>query len=251
VALLGTIASGHMAIPHLRQGRLLAALGLGVLFLAGTAYTIVSAGARNAEVAARKAEAIEQANADRAVVAAERKVAQAMLEQEAGLLARECKSGAGSKCKGIQASISVYQAAVAGHDAKLDRLGPVRSPNAGLAHAAKVFAVLTGQPAQTIESGLVLTLPFLLVLVVELGTITFWSVALRSETIAAPTPPKDKAPLPVLPEIAQSETARVIDWAKAFEAKHGRGPTQAEIRTAFDLAKSTAHRIYHGHLRVA
>lgn len=250
-ALVGTITAGHMCGPHAKSGHWLAALGLAVLFVSGTVYTVISAGSRNAEVQIRKAEAIDATNAERVTISNERKIAVIMLEDESARLARECRSGAGSKCRGIQASIDVYRAAVTGHDAKLERLGPARSANAGYRHAAKVFEVLSGVPAASIEAGLILVMPFLLVLIVEFGTLVWWSVALRSETVIAPTPPADKAPLPVVPDLEASETDRVISWAKAFEAKHGRQPKQAELRAAFDLAKSTAHRIFHTHLRVA
>jgi hypothetical protein len=247
VALVGTIASGHMALPHLKQGRLLAALGLGVLFLAGTAYTLISAGARNAEVSARKAEQIIQVNADRAGVLSERQAARAMLDEERALLVKECKSGAGSKCRGIQQSIAVYAAAVAGHDARLERLGPMRSANAGMAHAAKVFAAVSGVPASSIESRLVMVMPFLLVLVVELGTLTFWSVALGCETFVPPAPPADRAPIP---EREETDSERVADFVKRYREKHGVNPSQSEIRSALDLPKATCWRIYH-ELRLA
>jgi hypothetical protein len=116
-ALVAALASGHMALPELKAGRVLSALTLGLLFVGSTSYVVISSGARNAETAAVKAAAIAQVNADRARVEAERSKAQAMLDEERKALARECASGKGKRCEGIKAAEAVYSAAVLGHDA--------------------------------------------------------------------------------------------------------------------------------------
>lgn len=248
-ALVGSVTAGHMSIPHLKQGRVIAALGLGILFCAGTIYTVISAGSRNAEMQIRKAEVIGQSNAERTTIEAERAAAERMLDEERRLLSKECKSGDGAKCKGISKSIAVYEAAVRGHTADLAKLAPVRAPNAGYAHAAKVLAALpfVTVPAGSIEVSLNLLMPFLLVVIVEFGTLVWFSVALCSEACEAPQPPAARAPIP---ERVETDTAKVADFAKRYREKHGTNPTQAEIRTALDLPKATTWRIYH-ELRLA
>jgi hypothetical protein len=45
-----------------------------------------------------------------------------------------------------------------------------------------------------------------------------------------------------VPEVIEEEP-NVVDWAKAFEAKNGRGPKLAEVTAAFpDLSRTTAWR---------
>jgi hypothetical protein len=133
-ALVAALASGHMALPELNAGRVLSALTLGLLFVGSTSYVVISSGARNAETAAVKVAAIAQVNADRARVEAERSKAQAMLDAERKAMARECASGKGRRCEGVQATVAVYAAAVAGHDAKLWTMKPAQRENAGYAH---------------------------------------------------------------------------------------------------------------------
>jgi hypothetical protein len=90
-------------------------------------------------------------------------------------------------------------------------------------------------------------MPFLLVLIVEFGTLVFWGVALgvKMLPIANDNGPKEPDVVPV-PEIEPTADERVVSWSKAFEAKHGRNPSQAEIRSAFpEIARATVHRIVH------
>jgi hypothetical protein len=143
-ALVAALASGHMALPELKAGRVLSALTLGLLFVGSTSYVVISSGARNAETAAVKAVAIAQVNADRARVEAEQSKAQAMLDEERKPMARECASGKGRRCEGVQATVAVYAAAVAGHYAKLGTMKPAQRENAGYAHAAEVLAAIPG-----------------------------------------------------------------------------------------------------------
>jgi hypothetical protein len=115
--------------------------------------------------------------------------------------------------------------------------------------AGKVFAALpfVRTDAKTITDSLTLFMPFLLVLIVEFGTLVFWGVALgvKMLPIANDNGPKEPDVVPV-PEIEPTADERVVSWSKAFEAKHGRNPSQAEIRSAFpEIARATVHRIVH------
>src|SRR5262245_8806853 len=53
--LVGTFASGHLLWGQLQQWRIVPALGLTVLFAAGTFYCVTSAGGRNAAAQGEKA----------------------------------------------------------------------------------------------------------------------------------------------------------------------------------------------------
>lgn len=66
-----------------------------------------------------------------------------------------------------------------------------------------------------------------------------------SEAISVPVndnPPADKVPVP---DLAETDAEKVADFAERFRAKHGRNPSQAEIRASLDLPKSTTWRLYH------
>jgi hypothetical protein len=200
-ALVAALASGHMALPELKAGRVLSALTLGLLFVGSTSYVVISSGARNAETAAVKAAAIAQINADRSLVEGERSKAQAMLEEERAALGRECATGRGKRCEGLKATVAVYEAAVTGHDAKLAKMMPAQRENAGYAHAAEVIAAIPGvtASASNIERRLKLLMPFIVVLIAELGTIAFLNIGIGHVRKAAPA--KDRIPINPVPTI--------------------------------------------------
>ena len=257
-AIIGTITAGHMAWPHLRAGRVVGALGLCALFVAGTVYVVVSAGARNAEVQASKAEAVRQHNADRLDLVKQVAEARQRLGEAQQSLSSECKSGKGKRCEGVALTVDERGDRLSMLEAKLRIVGPAQAENAGYAHAARVFAAfpLVSAGSEAIEARLTLLMPFLLVLVAELGTLVFWSVAfetvpMRSEARSMPVndnPPADRAPVldvPPVPDLTPTDRDRVLNWADAFRVKHGRFPTQAEIRDAMELPKTTVWRLYH------
>ena len=237
VAIIGTIAAGHMIAPQVAARKLVAAFGLIVLFLAGTGYTVISAGARNAEVQAVKAAKVRQVNTDRADV--EKQVAEARrrhreAEDEA---ARECGGGLGSKCKGKQATATERASHLAILEARLERVGPAQNENAGYRHAAEVFATVLPWSTQQIERTLVLTMPFLLVLICEWGTLVFWSVGLGHRDPDGGS----EADLPDVPDV--DDTDKVLDYVQAFQARNGRKPKIPELQAAFEgLPKTTAWR---------
>jgi hypothetical protein len=258
-ALVAALASGHMALPELKAGRVLSALTLGLLFVGSTSYVVISSGARNAETAAVKAAGIAQVNADRARVEAERSKAQAMLDEERKAMARECASGKGRRCEGVQATVAVYAAAVAGHDAKLGTMKPAQRENAGYAHAAEVLAAIPGVAAAPveIERRLKLLLPFVVVVIAELGTIAFLNIGLghvqrpvlvtfrvpRFPVSTIPTKPVPTKPAPPNPRgRGRKADQRVIDFSERFSRKFGRAPSGSEIKAEFpELPVSTAY----------
>jgi hypothetical protein len=250
-ALVAALASGHMALPELKAGRVLSALTLGLLFVGSTGYVVISSGARNAETAADKAADIGQLNADRARVETERSKAQAMLDEERKAMARECASGKGRRCEGVQATVAVYTAAVAGHDAKLATMKPAQRENAGYAHAAGVLAAIPGVAAAPveIERRLKLLLPFVVVVIAEIGTIAFLNIGLRHVRKLAPANPVARPgnggkTSPEKPRGRRGRKAdpKVIEFSDWFSRTHGRAPTGRDIRSQFpDMPRQTAH----------
>ncbi len=274
-ALVAAIASGHMVWPAAKAGRIVTALMLMVLFLAATGYVVVSSGARNAETAGAKAATAETVTRTRAEIEKMQREASFILGSCAagtprdhvgircGLrdaMTKECATGKGKACDGKSYSVATYEAALDGYDRRLAKLGPVTAPNGGYAHAAKVLAALPGVTAAAadIEARLVLILPFLTVLIAELGTITFLHLGLgmghRKQSAQAPLPVITAADVaawvaPTPPKGGRREkpgpkrNEAVIGFVAEFRKRHGRNPSTPELQARFaDIPRSTAHR---------
>lgn len=272
-ALVAALASGHMAWPQLRSGAILPGLTLSVLFLGSTAYIVVSSGARNAETAQAKTAAahdLTRARADALRMKADAEFILASCSAntpkidigiKCGLrdaMTAECGSGKGKRCDGKSYSVATYEAAIRGYQTTLAELGPEK-PASGYGHAAKVLAALPGvtTEAAVIEEKLELLLPFVTVLISELGTITFLHIGLASRGSAPPVPANDAVPgigsnrvpgKPIAPtppkggRRGRKADQRVVDFSEAFSRKHGRAPSGSEVKAAFpELPTSTAY----------
>lgn len=235
-ALVGAIAAGHMAWPALRaRETMLQGVMLVVLATAATLYITVTSGARNAEVAGNKAAAVTAANATREHELAQLARAEAMLAEAQGKMTSECASGKGTRCRGVMATVEVYQAAIRGHKATLDAL-PALKVN-GYGHAAKVLA---SWGLKVDAEWLQLNMPFIVVLISELGTVAFLHLGLGHKKAPKPVEPEfgdeDLAPMP-------EEDDKVLSFCKAFRKANGRAPTLPEVRSKFpDVAKTTMWR---------
>ncbi len=233
-ALVGAIAAGHMAWPALRnrqtivQGVMLSVLSVAALF-----YVCVSSGARNAETAGNKVAAITAANEVRAREEALLARAEAMLAEAQAKMAAECASGRGTRCRGVMATVDVYSAAIKGHMAELAKL-PAPKVN-GYAHASKV---LSSWGIAVTDEWLSLNMPFIVVLIAELGTVAFLHLGLGHKPAPKVAEPEfddaDLMPVPVETDIEKR-------WIAAFKDSNGRIPTQKEVLARFPyLPKSTA-----------
>ena len=249
-AIVAAIASGHMAWPQLKAGAIVPALLLAVLFAGSTAYVVVSSGARNAETAENKAARIEATNSARARELRDLALAEDMHKAVSRKLGAECVNGRASKaaCDGYRATEAVYSAAIRGHKATLKDLGPELAPNGGYAHAAKVIAALPGVTASAadIEDRLALLLPFVVVLIAELGTIAFLHIGLGHAAPAAAGKPaaNENAPAPNGPARAPAKRGdNVVNWVREFRRVHGRDPQIPELQQQFPgTPKTTAWR---------
>jgi len=173
VILAGTIMAGHLADGALCRRRALAVLGFGAVFLAGTALTVYNSVGRQADTSIRTEAQIEDANERRATLKAARARSEQMLARAEGELAAECRTGKGKRCDGIRATIEVYRAAIAGHDAEIQRLGPVRPAHPEAEMLGAIAAAFGGDGAK-VKAAAVLLMPFFLTLFCEFGTIVSW-----------------------------------------------------------------------------
>jgi hypothetical protein len=262
-AIVAAIGSGHMALPELKSGRVVSAAFLGVLFLASTGYVVISSGARNAETAATKAAVIAQANADRARVEAERarltklrNDAQGMLAKEQAEYAARCedkKKAKASNWPNIKRSVDMYTGSVRGHADVLAELPTVKATapvDAGYAHAAEVIAAVPGMaaPAAEIERRIKLLMPFVVVLIAELGTIAFLNVGLghvhkpasvapAAAARAAPTGGSTGGPSGGLRGSRRGSSANVV----AFPRPQSRGSRRQQEAEAALLSHLSQH----------
>lgn len=252
----GTIAAGHLMRNAWEATRRGAAFGFLVLFLAGTGLVVFNSVGRQAETSMLTVNQAEAVAERRIIIKGALDRAQAMLDQAQANLARECKSGRGTKCKGIEATIGVYEAAVKGHMADLERLGPPKPVNAKATQGAKIAAVFGADEAK-VKAALLLIEPFLWCLFFEWGSIVSLGFGLRAITETAPgeisdeeieefkrITSNDDGPLPPTKALPPKQPgAEVISWARAFQAKHGRRPTGAELEAAFpSVPRSTRYR---------
>lgn len=235
-ALVAAFASGLMAWPAITNRQtIVQGLMLVVLAVASTGYVVVSSGARNAEVAGNKLAEITAGNATRAREEAQLAKAEAMLAEAQGKMAAECASGRGTRCRGTMATVEVYQAAIKGHMATLAGL-PAPKVN-GHAHAAKVLA---SWGLNVTEEWLALNLPFVVVLISELGAIAFAHLGIGHKPAPKPVEPefKDEDLMP-LPE----KEDNVLPFVRAFKAANGRKPTIPELQSKFPgMARTTLWR---------
>lgn len=238
LALIAATAAGHMIVTAWRGRRFGLLIGLVILTIASLAYVATMSGARNAESVSLKAERQTVANARREAIEGERKAAQAMLDKARAEVAKECATGEGSRCRGRRATEAVYAAAVLGHDSRLAALDPLATPNAGYRATAEAIALtgLTTRPQAEIERALVALLPWLAVLISELGSIVFLSSALGHKSHVEP------AETQVEPDPEPGNRAEVIDWVREFRARNGRNPQIPELQARFRVAKTTAWR---------
>jgi hypothetical protein len=252
----GTIAAGHLMRDAWRGKQRSAAAGFLVLLLAGTGLVVFNSVGRQAEASMLTASQADNAAERRISVKAQLARAEAMLSGAQADLARECKTGKGKRCEGITATIGVYEAAVKGHVADLEKLGPQRPVNAKAAEGAKIAALL-GADEMKAKAALMLIEPFLWTLFFEFGSIVSLGFAFRAITETTPSKDLEKEaedfkkitandtePLPPVRAIVPDlKGENIVPWAQAFEAKHGRKPRLDEALAAYpDVARTTCWR---------
>lgn len=294
LAIIGTIAAGHMCLPALSSRRWLPAAGCALMFIAGTVYLVTASGARNALIAHDKSARAEKLNEERAAARAKLGEAEADLaaakrafETAKEAAARECATGKGSRCGGRAATREAAARDLERADshasvmrARLSVIPAEADASAGYAHAGRLIAALvpgvTAAP-DVITERLQLVMPFILVVILELGTLVFASLAMpqaqpvrrpapaetaqtsfpasdlgsvreflaqhRGEPPRPPQPPKPGRR--ARPQAARQEREReavVRSFVESYRARHGRDPAPREVRQATGLPRASAHR---------
>lgn len=182
-----TILAGHLLWQALASGRAVAAFGMLLVALFGSSLTVY-------ETMGRRAQVRDASVAEVAAVEAKRTHLQGMLSEAEQILsghretmAKECRSGNGTRCKGQTYTVSTWEAAVAGYEAKLARLPPPRPVDAKAERIAAIAAA-AGVTGVDVRKIVALVEPFAFPLFLELGSIVLFSFGLGRGSPNAPAP---------------------------------------------------------------
>lgn len=210
-AIVGAIAAGHRVWPVLRSGQLLPGLGLLLMFAAATVYVVIGAGVRNTETAQAKAAKVEKTNAARTAAATELTRTRARLDTARAeataahaAAAAECRTGKGKKCEGTRATAADadqrakdVEAASRLAQAQTDLLGPAETPHTGYRRFAALLAIFGAvADVDAATAALVMVMPYLAVLIAEIGTIVFLHLGIGHRPASRRAAANDTAPPP-------------------------------------------------------
>lgn len=194
---------GHLVVEAWRARHALGVIGFAALFLVATGLVVYKSTGRQAEHTFQSQAEADLAMEKRAAINAAMARSDKMLEEAQANLVRECKSGRGPRCQGIEATIAVYEAAIKGHRADLDRLGPPK-PVAPEAENFAALAAVFGAEKAKVKAASILIVPFLQTLLFELGSILCLGFAFRHR-------PAEKAPETVRPSEPATEAPEKTD----------------------------------------
>ena len=215
LALAGAVASGHMVVSMFKERRFVLMIGHLLLACAATLYVATMSGTRNSEYGAVKVHKIEARNDDRSKADSIIKIAEGELADLKAAEVAECRK-VGPQCEKKTGRRKDKEISLADLRTRRAALGTGEVPNAGLKVVAEGISLLPGVEASQakIERLLVISLPWLAVLIAELGTIMFLSSALGHKTVAVHAVDAVSNAVPV-------ETAKSEPKALSFENEKG------------------------------
>lgn len=185
MALAGAVASGHMMVSMFRERRIVLMFGHLLLACAATLYVATMSGTRNSEYGAVKTYKVEARNGDRAKADSIIKVAEGELDEFKAAEVAECRK-VGTQCDRKTNRRKDKELSLERLRKERAAMGFDEVPNAGYKKVAEALSILGGMEASQgkIERLLVLSLPWLAVLIAELGTIIYSATALGHKTVA-------------------------------------------------------------------
>jgi len=184
LTVFGVIASGHLMATAWRARHFLAALGFGVLFLAGTMLVVHNSVGRQAEVTdsrALDAEATNKALADKHgdLAKARQRFDDATRYADGEMRGEIC----GPRCRDWRLRAKEVQAHIKAIEAEIAALGPQKPVNAKADRMAAILA-LFGFDEVRAKAALILLEPFLWCLFFEIGSIVSLGFAFRADPVA-------------------------------------------------------------------
>lgn len=205
IAILGSILGGLWGFRVLQAGQKYLGFLLILLTASATLYVGISAAARNASGIQTKLELKQSLVNDVAKLRADH-------DRLKADVAQECRK-VGTQCQAKQKLLEAAWDAVLKAEQRRDAFGPVTD----YSNAAKTFSAFTGVQSEAVDRWLTLLMPFLLVMVAELGTICFWHLAITHGS----------------PKVETKPESNVIEWVSEFQRKHNRKPQLPELQEAF------------------
>lgn len=185
------------------------------------AFVLPSGVSRLGEAQEQRRVAAQTIQADQAKLRADLAQAERLVAEADADAARECKSGAGPKCKGSQATLQQRQAAARDLAARVEASKPVTQPWLPAWHPAML--------------PIGLELAAWVALFFGLGPLT------HARTVSVPVAANFNHPVPPTPPRGRDED--VIDWVREFRRHHGRDPQIPELQRQFHgTPKTTAWR---------
>lgn len=162
------IALPVLAHHALDARRYIAAVLLAVAAAIGSVHTLTSTLSRQAEARDARLEASASTARRRAIVEQQLAEVEGILAASRERHARECATGAGKACAGIQTVIGLSETAAAGHRAELARLH-LTKPQAGERRIAALLALVTGHSEARMLEAVGMMLPALFGLLIEVA----------------------------------------------------------------------------------
>lgn len=180
VTLSGTLLVGHLMGEAWRGGHYLRSLSFGLLFGVGTALVVYQSSGKQAEHNYQSEAEADFAAQERARITPRLAEAEEMESKAMKKVDDDCVKGKNSKghCDGLRTTLSVYQAAVKGHKADIEKLGPPKPVAPEAENIANVAAVLGADKAK-VKAAAVLVVPFIRTILFELGGLWCLGFAFR------------------------------------------------------------------------
>lgn len=193
----------------LRERQWIAAGVMALGALVGSAYTLTGTLGRQSEAHDARAALASESLAARKRLESQLIEAQDMLKTARKRLASECATGRGKQCRGVEATVNVYEAAVAGNTARLEKLKPVPPPGVEV-RVAHAIAVFKGGAAADYMEAVGLFLPCLFGLLCEIGMLgaAMYGFHPRREASAGAGIRREETE-------TVSEPVRALDWTDA------------------------------------
>lgn len=174
------ILTAHSVVNALRSHCWGSALGFAIVAAVATWGVLYTSIGKQSTVAAETIAAAEDVNGRRTTLTKRLAANQEMLDGARLKMAKECATGRGRRCKGIEATVKVYEDAVAGNTAALAKIGPAKpvAPNAD--KMAELLALITGATQAKIKHVLLLIEPFTYATIFELAALVSFGFAFGS-----------------------------------------------------------------------
>ena len=175
-----TVLAAHVA----RQASWGLRIALSGLALFGSMWMIMESSGRRAELRDAKVGAVVDVERERTRLRKMLGEAEEILSGHRRAADLECSTGKGKLCEGKRYTVSTWEAALAGYEAKLKALPPPRPADAKADRIAAVLAVAGFEPAKVKEVVGQID-PLLLAILCELMTIAFMRLAFGHRPVAA------------------------------------------------------------------